>query len=199
MVTLSDGYNPFDGVSSFVFTEDIEYTALAGDPIYVDCDAVDVLFSGFSEESQDISKSDTAFVLVHELSHTFDCLPNGDFAQYCFDKEFFATLRAISVLKSNEYKIDESFLTNKPKLESGFYNYEVFMWRILSELNLWDTTDWSVINDTINDLRDDTSIVQGSEADVLKAFLNKLSQHSGIDMNAVFTDKEMEVIMNNYR
>ena len=197
LLELSSGYEPYAN-TTFSFIQGSGYTALAGNPIYVNVEETSGLINNFSKTDQTIEKNNGLFVLCHEMSHTFDFLEEGKAAGYCFDRELFATLKALYALHDNGYTISESLLSDSPPLASGIYNYEVLIRRFVDELELLDGGDWQCIADTMSELRNDTELIDGSDKDRFDRFVTVLSEKSGKNIYDIFSESELKTLNMNF-
>lgn len=183
--SLCGDYEPYGGMTRFVFAESIPFSALAGDPIYVNRDELAYFLTDLEANDRSIDKNHPIAVLCHEMSHTFDFAGSShETAGYCFDKELFAAFKQLYALRSNGYAVDYDFLADSPDLADRIYNYEVLLRRIVEACALLDGGDWSSVGRTLSALRD------SSESDRFNAFMTTLSDESGVDLYAAFDDAE---------
>lgn len=194
---LSDNYEPYDKITRYLFTERIPHTALAGNFIYVNRDELEYIFNNPTNSNDRIQKDDPIAVLCHEMSHTFDRVGDTDtLAGYCFDRELFATLKAIYALYINDYDIDYDYLMDAPELSSGVYNYEVLLRKLLESCDLLENNDWLSVKNTLRKLRypDENSTDNYKK---FYEFITVLSQESGNDLYKIFSQEEW-LLLNTY-
>ncbi|HOV27759.1 MAG TPA: hypothetical protein PK566_15550 [Pseudobacteroides sp.] len=116
---------------------------------------------------------------------------------YNFDKEFFAILKEIYALTMAGYSLDDEFLTVKPSLDSGIYNYEVFLDSILKRLELpQNKKNWQSIKETMHSINNVD--LEYSEMEAFEAFIEILSEKSGVDLKSSFSDKAWKTLCNQY-
>ncbi len=178
---LCSGYEPYNGVTEILFTEKNQYTALAGNPIYINRDDMDLFFQEKSDLA--IQKTDGTAILCHEISHTFDM------DAYCFDKEFFASLKQFYALSDNGYDISYDFFMDSPAVSSGIYNYEAVLRQILENLHLLDG-DWTIIKNALHALQELESAGL-SKQELFEAFITELSSQSSC---GIFTEEESAIL-----
>lgn len=199
LVSLCDGYDPYGGVTQFIFTENIPYTALAGDPIYVDhAELAELLLqTKTAMASRTIHQDDTLCVLCHEMSHTFDFSGSGNqVAGYVFDREFFAILKEVYAFQDNGYTISSDFFGAVPPLSSGIYSYDGFLQGLLTKLCLRQPADWIHMKKALTALR--SSDPKATDAEKFAAFVKKLSKESGVSVSARFTQVEWKTILGHF-
>lgn len=143
--------------STFVFSEVLPCTALAGDPIFVNREELPRLAAAMEREynnpAEELGKGSATAILCHELSHTFDvAAAPHTLAAYCFDQEFFATLKSIYALQTAGYSLTPDFLSAAPSLESGIYNHEVLLRRFLACYRLQNGQSWDEVSLILQDL-----------------------------------------------
>ena len=197
---LVGSHEPYDGITQYIFTESIPYTALAGNPVYINYDETDKFLRDLLESNthHSIKKNNFLFVLCHEMSHTFDYIESGNkIFGYVFDKEFFATLKAIYSLYVNGYNIDYQFLNSLPDLSSGIYNYESFLNSILKKLKLLESdSNWLPIRETLIFLQ--TNNLDSNNFTKFNNFFNVLSIKGNFRIQGMFNEKEWNTVLNRY-
>ena len=197
--SLCSGHSPYGGVTQFIFTENIPYTALAGNPIYVDHAELAALLSRAKAEaaSHDIHQDDTLCVLCHEMSHTFDFRGStSQVAGYVFDREFFAILKEVYAFQDNGYTINKNFFGDVPPLSSGIYSYDGFLSSLLKKLYLQRTNNWDCIKEVLSSLRAGDQRLSDAEKFVL--FIKTLSRKEGADISTQFTQTELKTLTTHF-
>ncbi len=195
---LTGHENVFGECLDFVFTENIPYTALAGNPIYINRAELPYMITAMEKEYSDsdhiLEKTDCTAILCHELSHVYDTVvfPNTQ-AEYCFDKEFFAALKQIFVLKKCGYKISDNFMSNAPVLSSGIYNYEVFIKRLIDAAEQDGADSWSVMSQTLKKLSLPISPAQ-SVFERYNLFMDTLEEQSPSGIKKSFSQAELDIL-----
>ena len=196
---LVGGKEPYNGITNFVCTENIPFTGLAGNPIYIKQEDICILLRTLQkvDSNNDIFKTDFIPVFCHEMSHTFDGVNSKIITgSYNFDKEFFATLKEIYALYINNFNISYDFVTPSPPLKSGIYNHETFLYKIMEFLNLLENNEnWDAIKDTLIAF-DDYKPATANKYDSFYKFIDILSDKSGIDLKSCFTDVEWDTLCN---
>ena len=190
---------PFNGVSTYICTEEMQMTGLAGNPIYINREDVPYLLNTISTDyNKPLRKDYFITVFCHEMSHTFDGINSEKIkSNYNFDKEFFAILKEIYALTMAGYSLDDEFLTVKPSLDSGIYNYEVFLDSILKRLELpQNKKNWQSIKETMHSINNVD--LEYSEMEAFEAFIEILSEKSGVDLKSSFSDKAWKTLCNQY-
>jgi hypothetical protein len=193
------GYiEPYNGITQFIFTENIAYTALAGNPIYVNRAELAEVF--FDNKNHDVvKKENTLAILCHEMSHTFDFIDQHNTnVNYLFDKEFFAILKLLFAFYINGYPIDYDFLSNDPPLNSRIFNHECFLRHLAEDLSLLEKPDnWEYIQNVLHKMRSINS--EYSKYEMLNAFIEALINECGINIYQNFNEIEWETVLNHYR
>ena len=192
---LVGGYEPYNGVTQYVFTENIPYTALAGDPIYINKSELENLFYNLEQANMStaVHKKDLLRILCHELSHTFD---NHLIASCVFDREFFAIMKELYAFNINGYELQDDFISRSPALSSGIYSYESFLGALLEHMNLLEDNNWSYIKETLLSLKENESGL--SNAEKFQRFIGVLSDKSGVNLREKFSESEWQTLVNHF-
>ena len=189
---------PWGTGSDFVFTENIPYTALAGQPIYVNRAELSYLIPAMTAEcaepNRPLSQRDATALLSHELSHTYDIatLPNEQ-AAYCFDKELFATLKSVYALEASGFTLATDFLSSSPALSSGMYSHEVLLSRLLAGIRQAEN-GWNAVKAALQALYSNEPLDSPLEA--YFAFTDALRAAGGGTVLDTFTPQELEFLEN---
>ena len=184
--------------SDVVFTEAIPYTALAGQPIYVNRAELSYLIPAMNDECADrtrpLQQSDLTALLSHELSHTYDvaALPNEQ-ARYCFDRELFATLKSVYALEASGFPLAADFLSTSPSLSSGMYSHEVLLSRLLSGIRQAEN-GWNAVKTALQTLYSTEPLHSPLEA--YFAFTDALRAAGGGAILDTFTPEELALLEN---
>lgn len=202
---LTGGKEPYYGTTDYLLTDDLEYYALAGDPIYVNQkDLIKTIKKSSTSNSKD---TNILWELVHELSHTFDGITGSNLSKsWDFDSEFFADLKMIYVLEKNGYPltvrdngsmygIDEYLLKETP-LDNGVYTSEGF---VITFINAFDNHDelWNILHDVFLSMENDDIKFEDDDKR-FSAFWKKLNQLTKKPVEDNFTAREWDVISKHF-
>lgn len=181
----------------YVFTENVSHTGLSGELIYIDNAQMFSLFEN-TEDKNAINKESLISVLCHEMSHKFDEFDSqGNSSEYCFDKEFFAILKEMYALYDCGFDIDEDFLGSTNYLAKGIYNYQDFLNRFLSALDVFESPkNWSFVSKVITDLRSIND--EMSEGEKMMGFIEHTSDVSGIDISRLLGESEWQTVCEHF-
>lgn len=200
MVRFMNGRQPFDGVTRYVFTEHISHTGLAGNPIYINREQLELLCQTLNQaiKRETVSKNSILFVLCHEMSHTFDFADavTAD-CGYTFEREFFATLKAIHALQMCGYDLEKDFLCSEKLLEQKIYNDESMMSATLRILKIDEKPEnWKYVDETLCELWNADESSNNNEKFWRFAF--RLQEKSGIDFSHEFSEEEWNTIKKHF-
>lgn len=192
LVYLSGDYEPFDGKTRFVFTEELTFTGLAGNPIYINRLALEQLFQG-ELTSRLVGRNHPLFVLCHEMSHTFDFSKDleGE-CGYTFDRELFASLKAIYALELCGYQLEFDLLRVVPGIETGVYNYESLLALILQGVEEKQLPE-SWLHDITKELRR-TDINAGANVKY-DLFVKWMKEHADLDLQEYLGEKGWDTVV----
>lgn len=189
------GKEPYEGTTTYICTELVPYSGLAGNPIYINYGDVDKLLGSLYIEkvTRELKKTDFISVFCHEMSHTFDGINSTNIdAPYNFEKEFFALLKQVYALNDVGFSLDPEYIGAKPSLDTGIYSYEVFLSEIMQFLDLPENDEnWQHIKSTMYefDLAKDCGVLEA-----FSTFIDNLSNKSGVDLKNCFGDKAWETL-----
>ncbi len=200
LVGFMDGRQPFDGVTRYVFTEHISHTGLAGNPIYINREQMESLFQTLNQaiQKKPVGKQSILFVLCHEMSHTFDFAdPVTADCGYTFDREFFATLKAIYALQMGGYDLEKDFLDSEELLEQKTYSDESLMSAMLRILQVDEKPEnWKQIGETLCELWNGDESIDSNEK--FWRFMLLLQEKSDIDFSQEFSEEEWNTIKEHF-
>ena len=200
------GTEPYDGITDYVLTETFDYYGLAGNPIYINEQSVEQDLNDLVL-SDNASDSNVLWGYVHEMSHTFDGIESNNInGIWNFDKEFFATLKAVYVLGHNGYgmgydeysgdKILDHFKSSDT-LKNGVYSSDGFLYSLMSLLYEHDNYAWNHIHKVFIRLNNmEAESLTDSEKFAL--FIDTLSDELGCSVKSLFSDKEWLALSQEY-
>lgn len=200
---------PYEGTTDYILTEHLAHYGLAGNPIYINVDAVQ---QDLEKIELDTSKENNNIIwgYIHEMGHTFDGVASETLSmRWVFDAEFFATLKCVFSLYDNGYGMgNDSFIGDKivehfegtVQLSTGIYSYEGFLYRLLNIISSTENDGWDALHETFiafNSMPEDACPVTDSEK--FNYFINTLSEKSGIDIQKHLTEKEWSTLMMRFK
>lgn len=203
---LSGDAEPFeDAHTDYVCTEYIDYFCLAGNPIYVNKSNVVGMLNRI-ETYAESPDNNIIWQLVHEMCHNFDGVVSHRInSDWIFDAEFSATFKSVCCLAMNGYGMGgNSFIggnivyhfANSPSLENGIYSDEGLVFKLLNAIGLPDNQDvYQSIRDTYSHLiRMSERETPAAAYDKFLLFVFSLSDNTGVDVLAEFSQTELETI-----
>lgn len=191
---MTGGFEPSDDGTCILFTENISYTALAGDPIYINHAEVADLFARMEENQNTkvLAKDDFFTIICHEMSHTFDVGIVSGGSTYAFDREFFAILKEVVCLKQEGYVLNDSFFEFPTALKEGIYNYESLAYVVTQTIEENCTVPEDAVREIIISLKSEALSLSVPEQ--FSLFVNVLSDEIGLSTSEIFTSDERETL-----
>ncbi len=190
---ISGDYQPFDDVSRFVFTESMNFSGLAGNPIYINREDLDILLSECcnAKKEDTLTRNSLMFLLCHEMSHTFDFSDEtNNECGYTFDREFFANIKAIYALKECGYSLEENFFVTSPGLKDGVYNQQDFSAHFTEILCV--DRNMECLRTVLSRMRDNN--IDAPKNEKFRLFEEYLFEYGNIKMEDFFEKIERETL-----